>query len=35
MPLTLVAASSIATLVLLVGGLRYFARLERTFADVV
>ena len=35
MPLTLVAASSVATLILLVGGLRYFARLERTFADVV
>ena len=35
MPLTLVAASSAVTLILLVGGLRYFARLERTFADVV
>jgi lipopolysaccharide transport system permease protein len=35
MPLTLVAASSAMTLILLVGGLRYFARLERTFADVV
>ncbi|HMH52734.1 MAG TPA: ABC transporter permease [Candidatus Acidoferrum sp.] len=35
MPLTLVVASSAATLILLVGGLRYFARLERTFADVV
>ena len=35
MPLTLVVASSMVTLILLVGGLRYFARLERTFADVV
>jgi homopolymeric O-antigen transport system permease protein len=35
MPLTLVAASSAVTLILLVGGLRYFARLERTFADVL
>jgi lipopolysaccharide transport system permease protein len=35
MPLTLIAASSVATLILLLGGLRYFARLERTFADVV
>jgi lipopolysaccharide transport system permease protein len=34
-PLTLVAASSAATLILLVAGLRYFASLERTFADVV
>ncbi len=35
MPLTLLAASSAMTLILLVGGLAYFARLERTFADVV
>jgi len=35
MPLTLVAASAAVTLILLVGGLHYFARLERTFADVV
>ena len=35
MPLTLLAASSGMTLILLVGGLYYFARLERTFADVV
>jgi lipopolysaccharide transport system permease protein len=35
MPLVLLAASSAATLLLLVGGLRYFARLERTLADVV
>jgi lipopolysaccharide transport system permease protein len=35
MPLALVAASSAATLILLVFGLRYFARVERTFADVV
>ena len=35
MPLSLLAASSAMTLILLVGGLSYFARLERTFADVV
>ena len=35
MPLPLVAASSAVTLILLVGGLAYFARVERTFADVV
>jgi homopolymeric O-antigen transport system permease protein len=35
MPLSLVAASSAVTLILLVGGLSYFARVERTFADVV
>ena len=34
-PLSLVAASSTVTLILLVGGLAYFARVERTFADVV
>jgi len=34
-PLGLVAASSVATLALLAAGLRYFAKLERTFADVV
>jgi lipopolysaccharide transport system permease protein len=34
-PLSLVAASSAVTLILLVGGLSYFARVERTFADVV
>jgi lipopolysaccharide transport system permease protein len=35
LPLALVAASSGVTVVLLAGGLRYFAHLERTFADVV
>ena len=34
-PLALVAASSTVTVILLVGGLAYFARVERTFADVV
>jgi lipopolysaccharide transport system permease protein len=34
-PTPLVVASSAMTLLLLVGGLAYFARLERTFADVV
>ena len=35
LPLTLLAVSSAMTLILLAGGLSYFARLERTFADVV
>jgi homopolymeric O-antigen transport system permease protein len=35
MPLPLVTASSAVTLMLLLGGLVYFARVERTFADVV
>src|SRR5262249_50088213 len=35
LPLDLMAVSAAVVLVLLVGGLFYFRRLERTFADVV
>jgi ABC-type polysaccharide/polyol phosphate export permease len=31
----MVIASSVATLVLLVGGAFYFRRMERTFADII
>jgi lipopolysaccharide transport system permease protein len=34
-PGPLIAVSVIAVLLLLVGGLRYFTRMEQTFADVV